>query len=232
MRPSKPWKRERKSEYLPLIRSHYIFCEGEKTEPSYFRNFAHCIRSNPIYKNMPIHVVGCAMGTKRILEQAVTEVERNNVHSADVWCVYDKDDFPKDDFDNVFFKIKELNSQPRYRSKDLRFRSAWSNECIEFWFLLHFEFLTSNVLRSDYVAKLSRHFKQTLKTGYRKNHQDIFNQLLDAKGSPKLAIRFAKKILNENKGQIPSKIAPGTAVHELVEELARYLPDEKKDYFF
>lgn len=108
MRPSKPWKRDRKSEYLPLIRSHYIFCEGEKTEPSYFRNFAHCIRSNPIYKNMPIHVVGCAMGTKRILEQAVTEVERNNVHSADVWCVYDKDDFPKDDFDNVFLRSKNL----------------------------------------------------------------------------------------------------------------------------
>lgn len=46
------------------------------------------------------------------------------------------------------------------------------------------------------------------------------------KGSPKLAIRYAKKIIEENKGKMPADIAPGTKVYELVEELARYLPEE------
>ena len=232
MRASDPWRRQRRSGYLPLNRTYLIFCEGEKTEPSYFRNFAHCIKSNPIYQNMTIEVVGCAKATKWVLNDALAYITKRNVQSADVWCVYDKDDFPKDDFDNVCLKIQELNAQAQYQLRDIRFHSAWSNECIEFWFLLHFEYMTSNILRSDYVSKLSSYFKKTLNVKYRKNARDIFNRLIEAKGSPKLAIRHAKTILDENKGQSPSKIAPGTTVHELVEALAQYLPKEKKGYFF
>ena len=231
MRVNKPWKRQRQSEYLPLSRSHYIYCEGTKTEPSYFRNFANRINSNPIYKNMKIEVIGCAKGTKRVLGQALADTKERGVQDADIWCVYDKDDFPKDDFDNVSLRIQTLNTQKEYQSKDICFHSAWSNECIEFWFLLHFEYMTSNILRSDYVSKLSFHFKEALKVKYQKNDPDIFNHLIEANGSPKLAIRYAKKILNEYRGQSPSKIAPGTAVHELVEQLAHYLPKEMKGHF-
>ena len=135
-------------------------------------------------------------------------------------------------FDNVSLRVQTLNTQKEYQSKDVYFHGAWSNECIEFWFLLHFEYMTSNILRSDYVSKLSDHFKEVLKVKYQKNDPDIFNRLIEANGSPKLAIRYAKRILNESKGQSPSKIAPGTAVHELVEQLAHYLPNEMKGYFF
>lgn len=55
--------------------------------------------------------------------------------------------------------------------------------------------------------------------------KDIFNILMK-KGNPKLAMRYAKRIMEENKGKAPSDIAPGTRVYELVEELARYLPEE------
>lgn len=55
--------------------------------------------------------------------------------------------------------------------------------------------------------------------------KDIFNILME-KGNPKLAIRYAKRIIEENKEKTPSDIAPGTKVYELVEELARYLPEE------
>ncbi|MDE6127863.1 MAG: RloB family protein, partial [Lachnospiraceae bacterium] len=56
---------------------------------------------------------------------------------------------------------------------------------------------------------------------YQKNMKDIFNILME-KGNPKLAIRYAKRIIEENKGKTPTDIAPGTKVYELVEELARY----------
>ena len=46
------------------------------------------------------------------------------------------------------------------------------------------------------------------------------------KGNPKLAIRYAKRIIEENKGKTPAEIAPGTKVYELVEELAKYLPED------
>lgn len=51
------------------------------------------------------------------------------------------------------------------------------------------------------------------------------------KGNPKLAIRYAKRIIKDGQGRMPTDIAPGTTVYELVEELVKYLPGEKKNRF-
>lgn len=47
-------------------------------------------------------------------------------------------------------------------------------------------------------------------------------------GNPKLAIRYAKRIIKDGEGKTPTEIALGTKVYELVEELARYLPERDK----
>lgn len=60
---------------------------------------------------------------------------------------------------------------------------------------------------------------------YQKNMKDIF-EILMTKGNPKLAIRYAKRIIKDGEGKTPTEIAPGTKVYELVEELAKYLPEE------
>ena len=52
--------------------------------------------------------------------------------------------------------------------------------------------------------------------------KNIFEILLE-KGNPKLAIRYAKRIIKDGQGKTPTEIAPGTKVYELVEELAKYL---------
>ncbi len=46
------------------------------------------------------------------------------------------------------------------------------------------------------------------------------------KGNPKLAIRYAKRIIKEGEGRTPTEIAPGTKVYELVEELGKYFPED------
>jgi len=46
-----------------------------------------------------------------------------------------------------------------------------------------------------------------------------------------LAIRYAKRIIKERQGKTPTEIAPGTKVYELVEELAKYLPEDKQKQF-
>ena len=63
---------------------------------------------------------------------------------------------------------------------------------------------------------------------YHKNMKDIFEMLLKY-GNPKLAIRYAKRIIKDGEGKTPTEIAPGTKVYELVEELAKYLPEEEKE---
>ena len=60
--------------------------------------------------------------------------------------------------------------------------------------------------------------------------KNIFEILME-KGNPKLAIRYAKRIIKEGEGRTPTEIAPGTKVYELVEELAKYLPEEIKKQF-
>ena len=59
---------------------------------------------------------------------------------------------------------------------------------------------------------------------------DIFETLMNG-GSPKLAIRYAKRIIKNGEGKTPAEIAPGTKVYELVEELAKYLPEKMKNQF-
>lgn len=59
---------------------------------------------------------------------------------------------------------------------------------------------------------------------YQKNMKNIFEILME-KGNPKLAVRYAKRIIKDGRGKTPTEIAPGTKVYELVEELAKYLPE-------
>lgn len=60
---------------------------------------------------------------------------------------------------------------------------------------------------------------------YQKRMENIFDILME-KGNPKLAIRYAKRIIKDGEGKTPTEMAPGTKVYELVEELAKYLPEE------
>ncbi len=108
---------------------------------------------------------------------------------------------------------------------NLQYHAAWSNECIEFWFILHFAYYTSNNHRSEYIKFLNDKFKELGIGKYQKNMKDIFNVLME-KGDLKLAIRYAKRIIEGNEGKTPADIAPGTKVYELAEELAKYLPEK------
>ena len=66
---------------------------------------------------------------------------------------------------------------------------------------------------------------------YEKNMDNIFETLMNG-GNPKLAIRYAKRIIKNGEGKTPAEIAPGTKVYELVEELAKYLPEKVRVEFF
>ena len=55
--------------------------------------------------------------------------------------------------------------------------------------------------------------------------KNIFEILME-KGNPKLAIRYAKRIIKEGEGRTPTEIAPGTKVYELVEELGKYFLED------
>ena len=223
------WRKQRLQAHLEQkFHRYYIFCEGEQTEPLYFSGFKKLIEDNPIYREMVlVEIEPCGAETLRVVQQAVTYVEKNNINKGQIWCVYDKDSFPVEHFNGAQQKIDELN---RLSSEGLQYHAAWSNECIEFWFLLHFSFYTSNNYRSEYIKSLNHHFSRLGLHEYKKNDKDTFLILQDH-GDPKKAIRYAQRIIQENRHASPAEIAPGTKVFELVMELAKYLPEEIREKY-
>ena len=217
------WKKKRRQEYLEMKQyRYYIFCEGQQTEPQYFAGFKEMIEENPIYKDMVlIEIEPCQAETMRVIGMAEDYVRKNKIQKGQVWCVYDKDSFPAEHFNGVEERANNLNKI----NPDLQYHAAWSNECIEFWFLLHFAYYTANNHRTEYISFLTDKFKELGVGKYQKNMSDIFATLMEY-GNPKLAIRYAKRIIKDGEGRTPTEIAPGTKVYELVEELARYLPEE------
>lgn len=219
------WKKKRRQEYLEVKKyRYYIFCEGQQTEPQYFAGFKRLIEENPIYKGMVlIEIEPCQAETMRVISKAEEYVRKNKIEKGKIWCVYDKDSFPAEHFNGVEERANSLNKD----KLDLQYHVAWSNECIEFWFLLHFAYYTSNNHRTEYISFLNDKFKKLGIGKYQKNMKDIFEILMEY-GDYRLAIRYARKIMKEGEGKTPTEIAPGTKVYELVEELLKYLPEEEK----
>ena len=222
------WKKKRRQEYLEKKKyRYYIFCEGEQTEPQYFAGFKKLIEDNPIYRDMVlIEIEPCAAETMRVIGAAEKYVKKNCIVKGQIWCVYDKDSFLAKDFNGVVERADNLNRE----NSELQYHCAWSNECIEFWFLLHFVYYTANNHRNEYISFLDDRFRELGIGKYQKNRNDIF-EVLTEKGNPKLAIRYAKRIIKDGQGKTPTEIAPGTKVYELVEELVKYLPNEKRMFF-
>ena len=192
-----------------------------------FEGFKRYIEDNPVYRDMVlIKIEPCQAETMRVIGMAEKYVKSNKIKKGQIWCVYDKDSFPAKDFHGVVQRAEYLSQQ----NPDVQYHAAWSNECIEFWFLLHFAYYTANNHRTEYISFLNDKFRELGLGKYQKNMKNIFEVLLN-KGNPKLAIRYAKRIIKDGKGKMPADIAPGTKVYELVEELAKYLPEAMKEHF-
>ncbi len=193
----------------------YIVSEGTKTEPNYINGLVNKINSwcKKYSRGDRIKVYGTGCNTVGLLEFARKQVDEEFPQATEVWLVYDKDDFPYDNFDNT-----EFSAQGR---EDIReYRVAWSNESIELWFLLHFQELSANVGREQYLKLLNKHLEQNGYAKYDKNDKDIYKKLAD---KTEIAIARAKKQYNSYNQEPPSRRCPATRVFELVEELEKYL---------
>lgn len=142
-----------------------------------------------------------------------------------VWLVYDKDDFPKDDFDNTkkccdaISKV-DVNNKLEDGDSNVKYHAIWSNQCIELWFLLHFAYYHVDNTREQYEAKLTSYLSKMNYGKYQKNRGDIFNILFPYMDT---AIKNAKKLAALFKDETPSRSAPCTMVFEFVEKIKPYL---------
>ncbi len=156
----------------PLRKRILIVCEGEKTETHYFKDFK-------IPSVSVIHGHGC--NNKALIEFAVTEMKKASVRFDDVWCVFDRDDFPKDKLNDAITKAESAG-----------IRIAASNECFELWYLLHFDFVSDQQTRKEYGTRLKAYLKPM---GIEYNKQSLYQCLLD---KLPIAIKNAKKLVEHH----------------------------------
>lgn len=172
-----------------------IVCEGEKTEPNYFLNFR--------VPRKVIEVRGYGYNTVSLVEKAI-ELSQQEEYDQ-VWCVFDRDSFPVQNF-NEAVSLAKRN----------RIQIAYSNEAFELWYLLHFNYYDTAMSRSDYCTKLSA----LLGREYKKNQDDMY-RLLESKQAK--AIQNAERLLDQYEPLVPENANPSTTVHLLVTQLNRFI---------
>ena len=186
-----------------IKQSFLIVCEGEKTEPDYFKAFRMTAAT--------VKAVGQAMNTMTLVNKAISMREADRLKKREYdqcWVVFDKDDFPAHDF-NQAIQLAEKNG----------FRVAYSNQAFEYWFLLHYNLYTGPIHRNQYKDMLTK------LTGLQYNKTEgfgavMYNLLL---ARQKQAIKSAEAVLAEISHGNPAEEESSTTVHKLVIELNKYL---------
>ncbi len=174
--------------------SIFIICEGEQTEKKYFDAL---ITANRL---LTVSAEGYGMNTDSLVKLAIKKSKEENFDQ--IWCVFDRDSFPKQNFNRAFLLAKKHN----------KIKIAYSNEAFELWYLLHFHYFNTGISRDQYKDKLSKE----LGYKYEKNSKTMYEILKDKQA---IAIKHAKNLLKSYTEFNPEKNNPSTTVHLLVQEL-------------
>lgn len=171
-----------------------IVCEGEQTEPNYFRAF---------------QVPGLVVKIEDVNERGRALIERAEQLREDddydqVWCVFDRDDL-----------LPAQINDAHQRARQVNIHIAFSNQAFELWYLLHFDYHNTAITRDDYCERLERR----LGRAYAKNSTAMYDGLL---AQQPLAIANARRLLALYDPWRPAQDDPSTTVHHLVEELNKH----------
>ncbi|MBW2091006.1 MAG: RloB domain-containing protein [Deltaproteobacteria bacterium] len=152
----------------PLV---LIVCEGEKTEPNYLhglrkrrkinRDRIRIFNSKDCDGTDPKTIVECAKRKKRNLKRD------EELNYDKVWCVFDRD-------------IHTTFDQALNQAQANNINVAFSNPCIELWFLLHFQDQTAHIDRISVERELR---KIANLPAYKKGMQDLYGRLLSRQSS-------------------------------------------------
>lgn len=176
----------------------------KKTEPNYFKSFR-------VPKEV-MDIRGVAHNTVSLVKKTIKIQKEENDYDQ-VWCVFDKDDFPAENFEQAIELAKQHN-----------IKVAYSNEAFEIWYILHFCYRDTPMSRQEYQNALTKQLKNAglmnNKEKYQKNSVDMYEKLENLQAT---AIRNAKKLLEEYSYPNPAYDNPSTTIHLLVEELNKFI---------
>jgi hypothetical protein len=184
-----------------------IVCEGEKTEPNYFKELVAFYKLN----SANVEIDGsCGSSPKSVYEKAVqlyeNEITRGDSYDR-VYCIFDKD--THETYEST---IKDISLM---EPKEVFFYVS-SVPCFEYWLILHFIYTTKPYVATGSKSSGDVALKELkeLMPEYNKGLKGIFSKLHDqlefAKANASRAEQHAKANHTDN---------PSTNINELVSYL-------------
>lgn len=205
-----PQKRELKS--LAIRNLFRIYCEGENTEPEYFKSF-------PVNTETKVEAIGLGRSKTALVEKAIELLSKDQLlkrqknYDADrqLWVVFDYD-------------IRhEVNEAADYnRAIELAHQNglkvAYSNDSFELWFILHSRYHNSAVTRREYYEILSSELNCNYEEEGKSKEfsKSLYHLFLTTQ---KEAIQNARRLYDAQKQLNFNEQNPCTTVFLLVEEL-------------
>lgn len=185
-----------------------IVCEGEKTEPNYFKSFPRMSRGGMIFE---VKCEGGRINTTGVVDKAI-ELRDKAIRAGQpfdsVWAVFDRDSFPAAHF-NAAIQRAAANG----------IGCAWSNEAFELWYVYHFVNRTTPMHRDSYQKAITDRLRQHCKGyTYLKNDKRM-KELLDRYGDEGQAIRFAERQAASFGNHSYADHNPATHVYRLIRQL-------------
>ena len=211
---NKPWAKKELIRDISIRRQirniFLIYCEGENTEPEYFKAF-------PVNTETLVEAIGLGMNRTALVREIIERAEskeflsgqRNYDPDRQIWCVFDRDVKGETGEDEDFDEAVRL-------AKTRGISVAYSNDAFELWFCLHDYYIDSQLHRRQYFERLSKRIginyeEDGKKLAIAKSMYGIFLQ------DQARAIRHAQRLEKQHAGEDrPSRRNPCTTVHELV----------------
>jgi RloB-like protein len=225
--------RKRKAKYLKRkigLEKEYensilIVCEGERTEPNYFKAFQ--------VSGVKVEVKGTGSSNITLVNDAITiwkEYAKEDKYFEVLWCVFDRDSFSPQNYNQSFNAIEaeqdKLNRKYKRRvNREIKIKIAYSNEAFELWYLLHYNYHENGISRRRYKKLL----KDRMGKEYKKNDAGMYDLLqnltLETGGrqGQEFAASNARRLRQKCTPANCHNQNPSTSVDLLVEELNQHL---------
>lgn len=194
-------KRAKRSAYDMVL----IVCEGEKTEPNYFKKLIDDLRLNTANVVIPNNVGGSSPSV--IVDFALKEYRKEKEYDR-VFCVFDKDRHTT--YNNALDKIRRARL-----GKGHTIEAITSVPCFEYWLLLHFDYTTkhfdtgSGSICANVIVELKKYIST-----YAKGDVDTYHVTRDKLDT---AIRRSKRVVAHC--ETGGTDMPSTKMHEIIEYL-------------
>lgn len=213
---------DRQKEIKPEREKMLIYCEGENTEPSYFKHYK--------LSNVKVSCFGEGYNTLSLVKRAIDL--RNKAKDADkpydeVWCVFDRDP-PRTNGGG--HSPQNFNEAIALAEKE-GIRVAYSIQAFEYWLILHFNDHQGGTMdRNDYDKMLNRYLKPFGCSYDGKGSKIVTRQIFDVLEAeePKtgrrrreLASERAERIYNQLPHHSHAAEESSTTVFQLVAILAQ-----------